>query len=357
MRVLHVSHNILPDVRVEKVAISLKKIGVKSFFAGGGVKGTSFGFSFFEKTYSLPFERRANLGFRPWWSRLKKVFMKIIDDCQPDLVHAHNVIAAKLVLDLEIPFIYDDHEYWSKKCRYRIGFNPMHFYRWLVWRNWEEEVLRKALAVVTVSEEIAEEHRRLNPRTVVLPNMPMMMEVEGLKKIVDEKRRLSSVYVGSLSTPQSPHRDARGFLELFRREDLGDLVVVGDENLESKPPVYSLGFLRHDIMMRELTKYHIGLIPWKRHPFHRYCNPNKAYEYAHAGLLVLTIDDIFPVVNALKPYCETFGDYGELATLLKYYRDSPEEAYEKGLKTMEYARKKLTWENYEKNLLKIYENL
>lgn len=355
MRVLHVSHDVLPDIRVEKEAVSLSKIGVELFFAGRFVKSTSFSSKFFVKTYSLPFDRRGNLGLRPWWSRLRRAFARVLEDCRPDFIHAHNLIAAKLALDLEAPFVYDDHEYWSKSCRYRIGLNPLHFYRWLVWRSWEEEVLRKALAVITVSEEIAEEHRRFNPRTVVLPNLPVKMEVEGLRKPLNGRRRLSSVYVGSLSTPQSPYRDTRGFLELFTGRDLGDLIVVGDESLESKPPIYSLGFLRHDLMMKELTKYHIGIIPWKRHPFHRYCNPNKAYEYAHAGLLVITVEDILPVINALRPYCETFRDYEELASSLRHYRDNLDEVYEKGLKTMEYARKKLIWEVYEKSLLKIYE--
>ena len=43
----------------------------------------------------------------------EKSFKKVILDCKPDLIHAHNFVAGKLACESGIPFIYDDHEYWS----------------------------------------------------------------------------------------------------------------------------------------------------------------------------------------------------------------------------------------------------
>jgi len=355
LRVLHVSHEGLPDVRVEKEVISLTKVGVKCYFAGSYVQTSSFGYNVFEKTYNLPFNRMANIGLQPWWYKLRKAFSKVLAECKPDLIHAHNVIAARLSMEFNIPFIYDDHEYWSKSSWSRMGIKPSHIYRSIVWRRWEREVLREATAVITVSDEIAEEHRLFNRCVWVVPNVPLWNEVKDIMRFDNVRKRLSSVYVGSLSRPQPPFRDVKGFLELFLKNNIGDLTVIGDKRLRTRPPIYSLGFLRHDTMMKELTKHHVGIIPWKRHPFHKYSNPNKAYEYAHAGLVVIVPDDLKPVIRVLHPFCETFKDYDELVSLLKYYMSNIGEAIEKGIKTMHLVRKTFIWEKFEERLFKIYD--
>jgi Glycosyltransferase Family 4 len=36
----------------------------------------------------------------------------IIRESKPDIVHAHNIFAAKMSAELGVPFVYDDHEYW-----------------------------------------------------------------------------------------------------------------------------------------------------------------------------------------------------------------------------------------------------
>ena len=44
------------------------------------------------------------------------------------------------------------------------------------------------------------------------------------------------------------------------------------------------GYLPRKQMFSEMSHNSIGLIPFKNHWSHAYLNPNKAYEYAHAGL-------------------------------------------------------------------------
>ncbi|RLF13230.1 MAG: hypothetical protein DRN06_08930, partial [Thermoprotei archaeon] len=271
---------------------------------------------------------------------------------------AHDIIAAKLALKTGLPFVYDDHEYWSKEAKYRMCYlrSPLQAYGWLIWRKWEKEVLRKAAGVVTICDNTANEHRAYNDKVIVLPNLPLREEVEEIEE-QNKPKTLSTVYVGSLSQPQPPYRDMSGFMELFKENRIGNLVVIGDEKLKSEPPIYSLGVMPHRKLLRELAKYHIGIIPWKKHPFHRYCNPNKAYEYAAAGLHVIVPSDMDAVISMFNKLCETFEDYNDMVSMLSYYAEDPEEALKKGLKIKEYAKQHLVWENYADRLIGLYRSL
>ena len=58
------------------------------------------------------------------------------------------------------------------------------------------------------------------------------------------------------------------------------------------------GLLPRDIMFVEMSKYDIGLLPWKRHWSHPYLNPNKYAEYAHSGLLIINSSSLrLPLLN------------------------------------------------------------
>lgn len=128
MKILSISSDPLPDSRVEKAAYTAKKKGHTIFFAGPQIRNFAFPLKTFEKTYSTPFKRVANLRLPPYWNQLTKSLEKVISDCKPDLIHAHNIIAGKLACELDTPFVYDDHEYWpissiaKKKTSYTTFF-------------------------------------------------------------------------------------------------------------------------------------------------------------------------------------------------------------------------------------------
>jgi glycosyltransferase involved in cell wall biosynthesis len=83
-------------------------------------------------------------------------------------------------------------------------------------------------------------------------------------------------------------------------------------------------------------------------------NPNKAYEYAHAGLFVMLTADLRSVVSTLEDNCLTFEDYEDLASKLKYFRSNTDELYERRLKIFNYARKCLIWEKHEQKIMDAY---
>ena len=349
MRILHLSHNGLPDMRVERAARTGKKAGHTISFAGPFVKSTGFPAESFERFYTLPFSKFANARIPSYWGALKRKLSQILDKYDPDMVHAHNIVAAKLASEFSIPFVYDDHEYASKQCKIKARiWKPNKMYiKWL-WSRWEKEVLRKASATLTVSKTIAEEHKRLCDYVFVAPNFPSRAETESLKLNLKNNERLSSVYVGrdfSRSAKDiGPHRDVEGFLQIFCCDDVGTLTVIGDADLPSSRNVNSLGFLTHELMMEELTKHHIGLLPWKKHWYHAYGSPLKVYEYAHAGLLVVSVSDFVNVKRHLKKFCVTFNDRRELKELLLYYADNLDEVRKLRFKIRKFALENLTWE-------------
>ena len=225
------------------------------------------------------------------------------------------------------------------------------------WSNWEKKVIASAEAVITVSKTIAQEHRKITKNVFVLPNFPLLMSVKDLSKQPISEKDLYTVYMGKVTPPQISFRNVEGLLDLFVKNKIGKLVVIGDNSLKASPPIYSRGYMNYLAMLQELTKYHIGIIPWKKHPFHKYSNPNKAYEYANTGLLVLVVSDLIPVIETLNGYVKTFNSYDDLVELLRYYSNNIEEAIEIGYKTMKYAKKNLVWEKNEPLLQNVYEKI
>jgi hypothetical protein len=351
----------LPDERIERAALSARKNGWETYYAGTGLRGELIFDNSFQSITTLPFSSRANLHLKPYWNTLKKRFLDVLSKTRPDIVHAHNIIAAKLALESGVGFVYDDHEYWSQSSHlHNYGMRYLRkravsTYAGMIWTQWEKQVLQRA-PVLTVSDTIAEEHRKLAKYVLVVPNMPTAMEIPKDPLATKRPGVLSSVYVGNDATAgaRNPVRNLSSMTGSFYERELGNLVVIGDEQLASRPPVYSMGILGHRAMMEELTKYHVGLLPWKAFWFHKYCNPNKAYEYVHAGLSVLVTSDLTPVLTTLGSYCTPISDDEEMASILGDLKGKLAELEGNRTNIIRFARSHCLWENYERRIFEAY---
>jgi len=365
MKILHLSHNGLPDTRVERAALTGINAGYDTCFAGPFVKNTHLPVKVFNELYEVPFDRFANVRIPPYWKTAKRRISRILTECQPDFVHAHNIVAARLISEFAVPFIFDDHEYWSKQCQLRASpWKPQRmFIKWL-WTRWEEEVLSKASATITVSETIAEEHEELCNNVYIAPNFPSLIETKLLRLDDHNVEELSSIYVGLADFSHSkkhmlvPHRNTKGVVQIYNDDSAGTLTVIGDPDLQSSENIKSLGVLRHQTVLKEMTRHQIGLLPWKKHWYHKYCNPNKPYEYAHAGLFVITVSDLVCVIQRLQNYCATFDDFDGLSELLHYYAGNLEEILGLRHKIREFALRNLVWEREcEPEILRAYSKI
>ncbi|HEU4824338.1 MAG TPA: hypothetical protein VFS97_13005, partial [Nitrososphaeraceae archaeon] len=107
MRILHVSHESLPDWRIEKSALTDLNLGHEVFFAGR--VSNSYSGNAFSKIYKIGWTAKARLGLPFYWHSVKKQVEKVLNETKPDVIHAHNIFSAKMASEFGIPFVYDDH--------------------------------------------------------------------------------------------------------------------------------------------------------------------------------------------------------------------------------------------------------
>ena len=79
------------------------------------------------------------------------------------------------------------------------------------------------------------------------------------------------------------------------------------------------GYISRENAFKILLKSSIGFMPCKKHWAHIYMNPNKAFDYAYAGLLVVCTSDLKTIYSNLDGNCILFEDYDDLVQKLKYF--------------------------------------
>jgi glycosyltransferase involved in cell wall biosynthesis len=312
---------------------------------------------------------------------VRKQLAKIIREARPDIVHAHNIFSAKLMSEFDVPFVYDDHEYWPLQARLlkEIGNLPaldkpgatqpffdlpkrirrkfINYYAIRLWTKWESEVI-STHPTITVSSNIAEEMKTTVGNTekiFVVPNYPLRAEVGIIRRPLPHAS-LSCTYAGgdALNKEKYPHLNREGLAELFSKHDMGDLTIIGSEGPPSENVSYT-GYLKRDSMYAEMSKHSIGLIPFKKHWSHQYLSPNKAYEYAHAGLYVMCTSSLTTIRETLKDNCSTFEDYETLIPQLEYFKSNPDILYNKRVKIFEFAQANLIWEKNAQDIIRAYQ--
>jgi hypothetical protein len=376
MRILHLSDDGLPDWRVEKSALTAKKAGHEVYF--GGRLDNNAKSTIFSEIHRINWTAGAMVGIPYYYHRVKRQIEKLVKQLGPDIIHSHNIGSAKISHDLGLPAVFDDHEYFGMLSRVnaeniklqntqnlKSGFDRIkqNMKASFIsqqsisnWTNWEKELVL-SLPTITVSEQIANELREVadgkTKEIIVVPNFPLEAEISF--KEPQDHGHLSSVYAGGDSKhKQVTNRDISGLTNLFADNDIGNLTIIGWEHAESSEKYKATGFLPRDKMFSEMIQNSIGLIPWKKHWSHPFLNPNKAYEYAHAGLFVMLTADLRSVVSTLEDNCLTFEDYEDLASKLEYFRSNTDELYERRLKIFNYARKYLIWEKHEQKIMDAY---
>jgi glycosyltransferase involved in cell wall biosynthesis len=371
----------LPDWRIEKSALTDLNLGHEVVFGGMESKYTG---NIFSKIFQIQWTPRARRAVPFYWHSVKKQLEKVLNETKPDVIHAHNIFSAKMVSEFRIPFVYDDHEYWSRlsmllremvlkkrtledKSEKRFLKNilsqmtsirriAINAYAIRLWTSWEKEIV-SSHPTITVSEQIAAEMRiSYHAKNIfVVPNFPMYPEVKDFEK-PRFHNSLSSVYAGGdgHNIDKYPNRNIDDLDNTFLLKDIGNLVIIGWKGTSSSNKVRYTGFLPRQDMFREMFNHSIGLIPWKQHWSHNFVSPNKAYEYAHAGLVVACTSSFSVIKEILKEHCVTFEDYADMASKLMYFKENLDELYKKRLQIFGYARDNLIWEKNEKNIIEAY---
>jgi len=342
------------------MAFLLRKKGWKTFFAGPFSRGFALGAKVFDRLYEVPWNRYARLGVPPYFHWIKRKMRRILDNVKPDIIHAHNIFSAKVISDLGYPFVFDDHELNSIKKKSDIQWERSGIidksagtYETWRWGRWEYEVSAKA-PVITVSDSIAEFYSEHGANAFVVPNYPSLFEKSNTRLSKQKSDVFTAVYLGNdVSACCRPYRDVRGITEVFK--ELGvRLVVIGDVKLSSDGIICSIGYLPHLRLYSVMSTYHVGLLPWKKHWFHAYANPNKPYTYAHSAMVVIATSSLKNVIEAFNGKARTIGDYCDLKELLSDLLQDASSVAKEGKSNMVFAEENLIFERYEAKVTKAY---
>ncbi len=376
MKILHVSESGLPDWRIEKAALTGCKEGKNEvFFCGYGNKDYQRDFKIFSKIFEIKWTDRAMRGFPFYQNMIKKQISKVLKEIRPDIIHAHNIFAAKILSKFDIPLIFDDHEFWKVYSKVRLERdlassdskkyqrNPIRKsmrnmlikYSANLWIKWESQLLER-YPTITVSNTIAEELRKIwnNNNIFVVPNFPMKFEIDNIQ-IPEKHDEISLIYAGAdkLGGKNPSFRNFDGLSGIIERKDVCKITFMGMNGTNTKNVRYT-GFLPRNKMFEEMTKHSIGLIPWKKHWSHKYLNPNKYAEYAHAGLYVMCTSSLKTISSTMKENCTTFEDYDDMIAKIDYFKNNIDEVNDKRMRIYKFARENLLWEKYEENILNAY---
>jgi glycosyltransferase involved in cell wall biosynthesis len=242
------------------------------------------------------------------------IFAQLLDKLLPDVLHAHDMhvigvasrAAGRAALrGRDVKVVYDAHEYVAGLSTY-----PPRTPRVIAaWAQHEREYIRTVDRVVTVSPAIARALRKrykLDREPTVVINSPQLAEAGHPVSDIRAATGLAAevpliVYSGGITRARGVET---AIAALPRLPDV-HLAVVCVPTTEMKPVdelrelaasvdvaarVHYLNPVAPHHVIRFLRTADVGLIPILRYPSHEMALPNKVFEYAFAGLPVVTSD-------------------------------------------------------------------
>ncbi len=375
LRVAIISDSSLPDARVERTALIYSHVfNLESYLIAPGkpsiietiVKrlGLNPPLHFVE---GFRFHKLARVGIAKYYNRVMDGFKKMLREIDPDLVHAHNIFVAKIVSDLGYDFVLDDHELYSLKIMGRIKKTKLLGYlkskaKSFIWRRWEKELSERAKYILVVSNWMKNYYEDVydTEKVSVVPSFPMLIELEVadrmsidnslINMINSEDNRLRITYVGSDPIRKKfPYTDLEYMVPIVKKLiDKIDFYIIGiREAKQIDSNIWSLGYVEHLKLLNVLRRMNVGVCAWLPHPLHVYINPNKAYLYAHAGLIQVITSTLKEVIRYIGDFSVIINDpINELEKVLidLYHRVNELESLRSDI--IDFARRKLVLDNY-----------
>ena len=357
MRILHISHSALPDGRIEKMALLGRLLEHETIYLGNETKGPTLGI--FDNVYHTNIDIFVYLGL-PNGRVLRQKIKNAISKINPDIIHLHNVQLYDIIAGSGYPFILDDHEYLSKEFHCdpgrRMGIKQKLIfpYQLFTWRRRERQA-GFHVPIITVSEPIADYYRSFGGNVKVVPNYPSEYEL-SIARFSEKVSDLTSVYQGTTNLKDTcAYRNSTGFVEFFKKINK-PLVCVGATEHTAENRVSFTGYIPHMQLFTEMSNYHVGIIPWRKHPFHKYCCPNKAYFYAHCGMVVIVTSLFESVIKRFQGRCRTVERFEDLESILETMESDTESVVDEGQRTRQFARENFIFEKYKDTLKEAYKN-
>lgn len=285
-----------------------------------------------------------------------------------DVIHCNDLSALPVGLLVKLfcndrKVVYDCHEYETEINGLRGVEKKAK--KWL-----ERTLIRYADAVITVSDSIANEYARLYqiPKPRLVLNCPPYKE-QSKHNLFRENLGIRAdqtifLYQGGLSKGRGIELLLEAFSGLDSDKNVlvcmgyGPLEVVIQAKAEQQETIFFHPAVSPKILLNYTSSGDYGILFYENTCLnHRYCSPNKIFEYLMAGLPVLT-SNLFEMKRLVE--AEGVGIVAESNTVegfRKAVTASLGQDYAAIQKNVFETRKKYCWEEQEKVLKEIYDAL
>jgi len=370
---LVVLNNFTNDVRVYKECKTLSNLGFDSIVVALYEKNLSE----FENYNGIKVHR-IKLATRSW-SKSKPIqlikylefIIKFIKKYKNyDFIHCNDLntlpigIIIKKFFNKNIKIIYDAHEYETERDRMP---------KWLkiLLKFFERRFIKYTSKVFTVSDSIAEAYKNdygIEKPALVL-NCPEYKEIKNKNNIFREKLNIAEdkkifLYQGGLKSG----RGIEILLEAFKNIKNENIVIVfmgfgplKKNILEARKEhqnIYFYDAVSPDILLEHTNSADYGILFYEDTCLnHRYCLPNKIFEYFMAEIPVIVSN-----LYEMKRFVETYN-VGEVASennsigFIKALEKISLKDYNSLVENVKKVKQKYNWEEQEKVLLYEYKSL
>jgi len=311
------------------------------------------------------------------WSRVSLTLAEIwrlAVRADADLYHLHDPELLPLGLALRCrgkKVIYDVHDHFPELAaitNYRPLRGPLNRLPSPFIRAMENLAAPRMSAIVAAVEDLGERFVLLNPKCVVVHNLPIPQELAPLEPISWRQRTSSVTYIGTFTR-------WRGLFELVQAMDFLppqlDCAIVLAGSLKphwrrqiARLPGYHkvriVGPLDRSGVRDLLATVRAGLSVFHPLPFIPVSWPIKIFEYMAAGIPVIASD--FPLWHEFlgEPPAGLFVDPLDpksVANAIEYILGHPREAEQMGQLGRRMIEERYNWASEEQKLLHLYEEL
>lgn len=306
------------------------------------------------------------------------VMFKLADEAiseNPDFIHCHDLhtLLSGIIVKrrLNIPLIYDSHEYWPGLIK---TLNGMFLAK--MCEIYERILLSQVDLTITVSEELVQYFERFGVKTQLICNSRKLIELQNVDEIkIKELRHSLKIsnrdfvvgYIGAIG----PERGLDKLIESFEHLNKTDikLLIVGSGQkkfidslkLNIKDSVSSRVIFTGEIPFHDVLPYFslldIGCVLFQPSPNNLIAAPNKLFEYM--GMSVPLIVSDFPemhriVIDSNCGICIDPTNPKKIAEAILWSYEHKIKLKEMGENGRVAVEEKYSWERMEERLFKTY---
>jgi len=307
-KILMVTHTPLPDHRIDREARSLVEKGYELYIICSGIKRKAP--EVYTKIFEIPLSNKEK-SLLPFQSKIAaKKFQKVIDDVNPEIIHAHDIMAANIVRYCNLSgkkFVYDTHEDWELLRKRQRKIEPSFikrlaviFYTYPATRRTTKRIAKIADLIILTTKFSIDYYVKMGiniEKIITIENFPKQKLIKTAIKSEDlvdsfikNDPRKKVVHSSSrIKASSKIVRDISVYVEAVNELDDWVMIVFGPEDeIYSKLGVKFLPPRDQLAYMACISQCDVALNPLILDERTHYSSSNRIFEFVSLGLKVLS---------------------------------------------------------------------